>query len=270
MEELVLIDKKPVEEGFPLRALFFGEGVFETFRCRGGLPVFIDRHISRLKRGAEALHIPYPGDGVVEEYITHALGQSGLRDAYFKLCLLSRGRGTFSLLPEGCSLAAVVRPYSDSGDSYRVKVSAIRRHSTSPLCGIKSLNYLDSIIARREARADGCDEAVFLNEKGFVAEGTASNVFWISGDELLTPSVECGLLPGVMRSVVLEVGREIGMEVREGEFGVEQALRAEAVFLTNSSIAMASVREFEGWEFDAHHSAFAALRDAVLKKLGWV
>jgi branched-subunit amino acid aminotransferase/4-amino-4-deoxychorismate lyase len=101
---------------------------------------------------------------------------------------------------------------------------------------LKSLNYLDSLLARREAKAAGADEAIVLNEEGFLAEGSMSNIFLVSGNTLHTPSEDSGTLPGITREVVLELALSLGMEAIKRKIALEELLQADEAFFTSSLI----------------------------------
>ena len=112
--------------------------------------------------------------------------------------------------------------------------SAVRRNETSPLSGIKSLNYLDNLLAREDARRRGADEAILLNTRGLVAEGSASNVFLVRGNKLMTPGIQSGALSGITRRAVLELATAAGLEAVESEVEPSAFKDAAEAFLTNS------------------------------------
>jgi len=121
-----------------------------------------------------------------------------------------------------------------------------RRNSRSLLSGIKSINYLDSLVAQSEAVAAGADQAILLNEQGFVAECSTSNIFLVVGGQLLTPSVESGILPGVTREVVLELAQDLGITARVGEIPLNDLLCADEAFMTNSIIEVIPITAVDG------------------------
>ena len=198
-----------------------------------------------------------------------ALWDSSIPDAYVKIGLLSEGSPSFYKEPSGGSLLVVVRPYEPPKESIRAKVSSYRRSSSSPILRIKSLNYLENILAKREALAAGYDEAIFLNELSELAEGTATNIFFMKGKVIYTPSVECGLLAGIIRSVILECSREFGFELREGRYRLEDLKDTEGVFLTNSLIGAVPICSIDGINLPHDCGAFYELADRVRIKLGW-
>jgi len=125
-------------------------------------------------------------------------------------------------------------------------VVSTRRNSRSLLSGIKSINYLDSLVAQSEAVAAGADQAILLNEQGFVAECSTSNIFLVVGGQLLTPSVESGILPGVTREVVLELAQDLGITARVGEIPLNDLLCADEAFMTNSIIEVMPITTVDG------------------------
>jgi 4-amino-4-deoxychorismate lyase len=269
MKEFIFIDGRPFEEKFPLRSLFYGEGVFETFRWKSHPPVFWNKHIERMKKGAEVLGIPFPKVENIRESVENALLESEISDAYVKICLLSHGIPIFYGTSQEYSLLVVVREYQSPKELIKAHVSSFRRSSTSPILGLKSLNYLENILARREAMGLGFDEAIFLNEKGEITEGSTSNIFWLGDGVLFTPSLECGLLPGVIRGALIELAREIGIEVREGRFDLYSLTSSRGGFFTNSLIGAVAVSQVDGVKLSTDSQNFKRVKTALLEILGW-
>jgi 4-amino-4-deoxychorismate lyase len=269
MKELIFIDGKKFKERFPLRSLFFGEGLFETFRWKKSLPVLFNKHIERMKKGAHHLGIPFPGEEVIKERLDSALISSQASDSYVKLCLLSEGSTTFYEMPRGYSLLIIVREYHPPKERVKAFVSSFRRSSTSPIRRLKSLNYMENIIARREAMVDGFDEAIFLNDEGDLSEGSTSNIFWLKEGILFTPSVDCGLLPGVIRGFVVELARDMGMKVIEGKYNLDSFVTSEAGFITNSLIGAIAVSHVNDFSL-SDSKDFERISTALFDKLGWV
>ncbi len=269
MKEYIFIDGEPFKERFPLRSLFYGEGLFETLRWKGELPFFWNKHIERMKKGAGVLGIPFPGDKAVKEGVAKAIFDSKIKDAYVKICLLSTGSTIFYESPLGSSLLIVVRDYQSGKEIMGAHVSKLWRNSSSPIHQLKSLNYLDNILARREARKLGFDEAIFLNDKEVLCEASASNLFWFERETLCTPSLECGLLPGVIRGVVIGLAREMGIEVKEGRFGLDSLKSSVGAFFTNSLIGAIAIAHIDRFKLPIPQQ-FTMVKTALLEKLGWV
>ena len=230
----------PADRGF-----LYGDGVFETLRAYSGRPFRMSAHLHRLSAGAHALRIriPHPLDELAS-IVRAVLADAVLLDAYVRITL-SRGIGGLPSQLDAAEHATLVvhaRPFSGySGEMYdrgaRACLSSVRRNETSPLSGIKTLNYLDSLLLRADARDRGYDEAIMLNTRGHVAECTASNIFIVSGTRLLTPPLSDGLLPGITRATVLELarrGQSPFAEVNERTLGLEEVRQADEAFLTNS------------------------------------
>lgn len=193
----------PSDRGFTL-----GDGLFETMRCAGGDILHIARHLRRLRAGAATLGIPLDAtDAELTRALAMTASVNGLSNAALRLTL-SRGPAE-----RGVALPALARPTllvtagalpAEGGPLHSVIATTTRRNEHSPLSRVKSLNYLDSILARREAVARGAEEALLLNTRGAVAETSIANLIVLCGDRLLTPPVGDGALPGIMREVLAE------------------------------------------------------------------
>ncbi len=269
MKEYISLNGEPIADRLPIRSLFYGEGVFETFRLRSSLPVLWDRHLSRMGRGAEFLGIPFPGPERIEKLVEAAVSESGVSDAYVKICLLSGGSTHFHENPGNSSLLIVLREFRPPKATIKAFVSTFSRSSSSPIMGIKSLNYLENIIARREAIRLGFDEAIFLNERGEISEGCSSNIFWLKEGVLFTPSLECGLLPGVIRGLVVELAVDLGIEVVEGRFDLTSLISAQVAFFSNSLVGVIPVTHVYEIEFMSQSKEFLAIRKALCDRLEW-
>jgi len=223
------------------RGFLYGYGLFETMRSYRGYVFRLDRHLARLMRSAERLGLATELDPAeLEQAIYKTLEANKLSDARIRLTI-SAGEGETSLVPpeRGTPTVIVIAerlslPPQVYQKGVRAAIVRVSRSSLSPLSQIKSINYLDSLLAHSEAVALGADEAILLNERGFVAECSTSNIFLVVAGKLLTPSEESGILPGITREAVLELARATGVEVVEGEIPVEDLRRADEVFLTTS------------------------------------
>lgn len=219
------------------RGLLLGDGVFDTALVLGGRMFRAEAHLDRLFEAARALGIPVDaaavrravselcergGQGVLRTTVTRGPGPRGLlpRDARHPTVLASLGPLPTELFFAPLSLA----------------ITSIRRNETSPTSRLKTLGYLDAVLAVTEAAAQGCDEALFLDCAGRVACAAAGNVFFVSGQEIVTPPVADGVLPGIVRGLVLA---ECGG--REASLDLETLLAADAIFVTNSVRLVASV-----------------------------
>lgn len=233
------------------QALLYGLGLFETIRVVEGRPAFLERHLNRLYSSAPVLGIalPWSREGLTD-LIGGALagcGAAGGEGALRLTVTAGAARGV-----SGPGFVLYWRPgYPYPEELYERGMAAVtaagRRNPHSLLCRIKSLNYAESFLARREAANRGADEAIFLNTAGELAEGTATNLFLVVGGRLFTPSPACGILPGVARSVVLELAREeLGLQCEEGHYEPETLRTADEVFLTNALMGVMPLVSLDG------------------------
>lgn len=214
--------------------LLYGRGLFETFRARRGAVYLLERHLHRLRTGARVLDIALPGElsdlrGIVRELTERC----GLDDARVRLTLnAGADDGRPVLLVQ--ARAATDYPERRYETGMSAIIAAVRRNETSPLSLIKSVNYLDNLLAREEARRGGVDEALLLNTRGSLAEGATSNLFLVQNNRLLTPPVDDGALPGITGGAVLELAAADGLAARESSLTEDDLRRADEAFLTNA------------------------------------
>jgi branched-chain amino acid aminotransferase len=229
----------PFDHGF-----LYGYGLFETMRSYGGSVFRLDRHLARLHNAAETLGIASKIAAFdLERDFYAVLEANNLTEARIRLTV-SAGEGDVTPNPDTCSditVFIVARklvpiPTKTYERGYTAVLSSWHRNSQSPISRLKSICYLENVLARREARAAGADEALILNETGFVAEGSTSNVFLVSGETLVTPSTESGALPGITRETILELAQSIGVMPVVRQIELEELLRSDEAFLTNSII----------------------------------
>jgi branched-chain amino acid aminotransferase len=233
----------------------FGDSVYETLRTYGGRPFHLDRHLDRLRQSAERLAIaPPPADAEMEARLDDLLARAGNAESYIRI-IVSRGVGDISYHFDrvvGPTVVMVVKPYEPLpercyGEGIDVIISAVRRNHPLALDpAIKSCNLLNNILAVREAQARGALEPILLNQDGEVAEGAGSNVFLVTHGALRTPPLEAGILAGITRAVILELGRELGLRVREETLRVPDLMGADEVFLTSTLKEAAPVRAIDG------------------------
>lgn len=270
MIEHVYIDGGKVSNDLPLRSIFYGEGVFETFRYKNKLPVLFNEHMSRMKKGAGFLKIPFPSKDYMLNLVEKALDDSGIDDAYVKICLLSSGNSLFSSNATSSQVLVIIKQYAPSSSTLRLTINSVNTISNNPLRAIKSMNYLDNIIARREALDLGLDESLFINERGEVVECSVSNIFWYQNGTLYTPSEKCGCLPGTTRNFILSLNiANQDIEIISGEFSLDDLLASEFIFVTNSLMGLTPVVEIDGNAYGADHKVFYMIQNILNEKLGW-
>lgn len=234
--------------------LLYGDGVFEGIRFYNDRVFKLKEHIDRLFDSARVLMITIP---LSKEEITEAtletIRANGLSDGYVRL-LVTRGVGDLGLNPKLCPkpsviiIAAKIKLYSDELYQRGLKIitCATRRTSHAALPpAVKSLNYLNNIMAKIEAMQAGGDEALMLNEQGYIAECTADNVFVIKGGRLFTPPVTAGSLRGITRGAVLDLAMAAGIPVSEPELTRYDIFTADEVFLTGTAAEVVAVIEVD-------------------------
>jgi len=269
MEELIIIDGYKVDE--PLtRSLFFGEGVFETFRWNGQLPVHLNKHLERLRKGSELLRIPFPALETILKQIQYAVSVSDSNDLYIKLALISKGDRIFFKTPDESSLLVMTREYIKSGDTVSVCVLSQKRNPESLLIRHKTFNYLDNIIGRREAIDKGYGEGLFLNTNDDLTEATSSNLFWARGKDLFTPATESGILPGITRQVIIEIAEKLGFKINARKFDLSYLLNSDFAFLTNALIGMTYIEKVNKQMMPNINNNYLNIREKLFIELGWL
>lgn len=269
MDELILIDGNIVKE--PLtRSLFFGEGVFETFRWNNQLPSHFNKHLERLRNGSELLRIPIPARETILKQIDYAVSLSDTNDLYIKLALISKGDRIFFKTPDESSLLVMTRDYIQSRDIVSICVLSHKRNPESILIRHKTFNYLENIIGRREAIEKGYDEGLFLNTNDDLTEATSSNIFWARGKDLFTPAAESGLLPGITREIIIEIAKNLGYKINARKFDLSYLLNSDFAFLTNSLIGMNYIEKVNKQVMPQINKNYINIREELFIKLGWL
>ena len=238
------------------RGFLYGDGVFEGIRAYGGRVFRLEQHIERLYRGAKAILLEPPlGPEELKDVIREAVRRRGDGDCYIRV-VLSRGEGDLGLDPRNCHAPATVVVIADTIALYPREtyehgleiVSCVTRRNLPAALNpeIKSLNYLNNILAKIEVGRAGAHEGLMLNAAGHVAEATGDNVFICRGGELITPPPHAGILEGVTRQVVMELAAEMGMPVREEPLTLYEVYTAEECFLTGTAAEVVPVVKVDG------------------------
>jgi branched-chain amino acid aminotransferase len=227
----------------------YGYGLFETIRAYNGRLFLLDRHLKRLYEAAEIIRMRSRLKGInLEKACYDTLQANGLKEARVRLTVTN---GEKAALPwTGASgppnIVVTAVPYTpfpaekyDAG--FRVGISSTRRMKQSVFSAMKSLNYLLNVMARIEAAAHGWDEAILLNDGGYIAEGGGSTVFFVRESKLVTPALNSGIIPGVTRAVVIELAHNLGIGVSEGPVGIGAIRKCDEAFMTNAMIEIMPV-----------------------------
>ncbi|MHB1034782.1 MAG: branched-chain-amino-acid transaminase [Pirellulales bacterium] len=245
-----LHDKEDAKISVYDHGLLYGDGVFEGIRSYGGKVFRLQQHLDRLWNSAKAiwLEIPMTREAMAKA-IVDTLAANEIADGYIRL-VVTRGAGTLGLDPNRTSHPQVIvitdyiALYPE--ELYRngleiITVSTMRNHSAALSPRIKSLNYLNNILAKIEGLQAGCIEALMLNTKGEVAECTGDNIFLVREGRLLTPPNDAGILEGITREAVIELARESGREVREIPLTKHDIYIADECFLTGTAAEVVPV-----------------------------
>jgi branched-chain amino acid aminotransferase len=234
--------------------LLYGDGVFEGIRSYHGRVFLLREHVARLFRSARAIALEIP---VTQEELCRAVIETCLandcRNGYIRL-IVTRGVGNLGLNPYTCGrpqiiiIAAAIQLYPPEAYANGLKiitVGTVRNHPEAVNPNIKSLNYLNNILAKIEAINAGVQEALMLNHLGYVAEATGDNVFTLNGYLLTTPPPFCGCLAGLTRDTVMKLASENGFEVRESMMTRYDLYTADEVFLTGTAAEVVPVVEID-------------------------
>ncbi len=232
------------------RGFLYGDGAFETMRSYGGRIFRLDRHIRRLKQSAEIIGLRLTdAPPRLAEICRRLLELNGLEDAILRISV-TRGTaagGIGTKTADRPTVVAFVRPPSPLpaeayADGVSARIVSVRRcPSVSLDARVKSMNFLNFILARAEAERGGAYEAIMLNQSGHIAEASAANTFFATGGGLATPCLECDILPGITREAVLELAAEAGIHVEERRIAPPEIAGFDECFLTNSGVELLPV-----------------------------
>ncbi|MEQ8234840.1 MAG: aminotransferase class IV [Gammaproteobacteria bacterium] len=234
--------------------LLYGDGVFEGIRITGGRVFCIDDHLARLARSARAigLALPYPVT-TIRDIVLATARAHGEPEAYVRL-LVTRGTGELTLDPTGCTtprlvcIVAGIRMFDEARRKrgLRLMTASLRRPRADQLDPqVKSLNYLNNVLAKRDARLKGFDDALLLNTEGRVAEASGANLFAVLGGTLVTPPPSDGALPGITRAAVMAMATATGHAVSERTLTRYDLLAATEVFLCGSGAGLVAVASLD-------------------------
>ena len=235
--------------------LLYGDGIFEGIRAYNGRVFKLTEHIERLYRSAKSilLDIPMEPDALARA-VVETCRRNKLRDGYVRL-LVTRGIGTLGLNPNRCKNPSVViiagkiqlyppALYQKGMDI--ITVPTVRNLHSALNPAIKSLNYLNNVLAKIEANNAGCEEAVMLNAEGFVSECTGDNIFIVSEGVVMTPPLSAGALYGITRKVVMEIATDSGLKVAEPNLTRYDLFNADECFLTGTGAELVPIVKIDG------------------------
>ena len=233
----------------------YGDGVYETLRAYRGRVLHLAEHLARLERSASRIQLHLPvGRERLADLVRESLSRNQLQEAYLRITV-SRGPGEIGLDPALCKAPTLViiakpfQPYPESIYTEGVSVIVARTRRNLPEAlppQVKSLNFLNNILAKMEAKTAGVHEALMLNHREELTEGTTSNVFVVQDGRVRTPAIGCGILDGITRGRVLHLALELGIPSEETRLTVADLMRAEECFLTNTTQEVLPVTRVDG------------------------
>ena len=238
----------------------YGDGVFEGIKAYNGRIFALDEHVDRFYESAQCIQLELPlSRNEMKKAILETVRRNNLRDAYIRP-VASRGKGALGLDPKSCAKATVViivdaetrhpediggKPLSQKG--IRVITTAFRRNGPDVLSPrIKSTNYLNNIMAKLQANAVGVQDAIFLNEQGFVSELTGDNLFIVKCSRVITPPLWFGILDGVTRRAILRIAKEAGLEAVEEPLTLHDLYTSDECFCTATRIEVVPIVWVDG------------------------
>jgi branched-chain amino acid aminotransferase len=235
--------------------LLYGDGVFEGIRFYNGRVFLLEEHLDRLEDSAKAILLTLPIDrDRMREAVLETCRQNGLRDGYIRL-VVTRGKGDLGLNPNKCSkptvfcIASTIELYPEKYYTEGLRVNTVPTQRISPAAlspAIKSLNYLNNILAKIEGNLYGAQESIMLNAQGFVAECTADNLFMVKKDKVFTPHVSDGALGGITRRLMFDLAREMGRAVIEANLTRYDLFVADELFCTGTGAEVVPISEVDG------------------------
>ncbi|MGC1304618.1 MAG: aminotransferase class IV [Caulobacteraceae bacterium] len=249
------------------RGLTLGVGLFETVLAVDGRPLLWDAHLDRLERGCAVLALPSPDRALCSAAANEALEEAGLRTGRAAIRLTWTGgsgaRGLAAPLHPHPRLLVAATRAAAAAESAALHISTIRRNSSSPASRLKTVNYLENVLARTEATMAGADEALLLDQSGSIACAAAANIFWLEGESLYTPALDCGVLDGVVRDAALRIAHSQGLDAREVHAPPQRLLASDGAFVTNSLQGAVPIRSLDGAELTRSNPAQLMLMTAI-------
>jgi branched-chain amino acid aminotransferase len=233
----------------------FGDSVYEVVCTFGKQPCFLDKHLERLYASAKAISLNIPHDKEwFRGQIKATLDAAGNNESYIRI-IVTRGVGEVNIDPTTCHSPNIIiivmkineYPESCYDKGIRVALVSIKRNSRDALNpNVKTGNYLNNILAKVEANKLGAQDAIMVNPWGHLTEGTTSNLFFVREGHIFTPSLDCGLLSGITREMVIQLSKENGFHIEEGKWPGEELYEADEIFLTGTIKKVMPVSYLDG------------------------
>lgn len=273
---MILINGKQ-ENRIPVsdRGIQYGDGVFETIAVIQGTPRLLERHLARLESSCKQLAIPYPGNAILQGEITQVCGDAKTRQV-LKI-IITRGSGGRGYKPSADTFPTRIlslhpwpdypQEWADSGIQTRLCKHPI---SINPvLAGIKHLNRLDQVLASMEWQDPSIAEGIMLDQYKHVIEGTRSNIFIVKDKVLITPELSSCGVKGIMRSLLMDLAKQLSITVIENTLSLEELNAADEVFMCNSIIGIWPVNKIEQHVFNTNRPVCDSLKNKLLSEKGF-
>jgi len=245
-------------------AFFYGYGLFETIKIYSGKPYFFGEHIKRIKAGCRELNFDFIySEDILYKCCISLIEKNKLQSGAIRLTY-SRNGNNYTLL-----ISSRENSYTEDNyeKGFKLCFADIKRNPYSPIVYLKSNNYLENLLARNRAKEKGCDEAVFLNVYGKVCEGTISNIFFVKGEGIFTPDINCGVLSGILRNKVIDIIDNLNLELSIGQYEKKQLYDADEIFITNSLMDIMPVCKLEDKRYDMENNRMTKILMKEIKKL---
>jgi branched-subunit amino acid aminotransferase/4-amino-4-deoxychorismate lyase len=246
---LIFLDGEWIPSNFVLEkalspGILKGQGAFETMRAYHGKIFLLDNHLRRLQQGLKILHLKSSYSiSRIKALLRQILKENNLRSARVRLAVWQeKGHMRISLV------AAPYKPLSRQKyrRGFKVMISSVRLNQTSAKSDLKSIRYENFLKAYQEAVKKNCDEAILLNKKGKIVEGSRTNVCWVKDGKIYTPPLSTGCLSGITRQVVFKIAKKIKFKIAEKNAILADLISADEIFLTNSIIEIMPVTQLDG------------------------
>jgi branched-chain amino acid aminotransferase len=258
MEDIVYLNGSLVPRSRALISVFdhaflYGYGLYESMRTYDGKFFLLERHIKRLSDAAEAIRLGPKLAGIdLEKACRETLAINGIKDARLRITVsngASDAAPWTSVTDIKPNVVVTTRPFmpfpaEKYGEGFHIGIAAtVRRCRESNIATMKTVNHLDSVMARMEAAAQGLDETLILNDDGYIAEGGGCNIFFVRDGRLITPALNSGILPGVTREAVIALAAGLQIETSQGPVGIGVIRKCDEAFVTNAVIEIMPVTE---------------------------
>ena len=250
------------------RLALFGFGLFETLLITAAGPLFLDLHWQRMNKGANFLGLNLPDKDDWVKRIHKFIEETPSTFPYALRVTLSGGAPPANL-PSKLLFHKRLVPYTPTQYALGIRLHLLPfpRNEQSPLVSIKSTNYLENILAKEAAKLQGAEEGVWLNTKGYIAEGTMSNLFFIKDGSLFTPSLTSGCLPGTRRHLILGLSRSLQIPTYEGLYPLSDLLLSDEIFMTNALMGIMPVRQVDDIPFPLAKKSGMRVLESAYKDL---